>query len=167
MTPTITPAASPPYRQPVAVVVAALGSDATQGLVTAEAQNRLQRYGRNELPAEPPVPAWRTFLAQFQDPLTILLLIATVISLVAWIIEREEALPYESITILAIVMLNGVLGYMQENRAEHAVAALRAMSSPHARVLRDGQPQLVPTAEVMPGDILLPEEGDTIPAGGG
>jgi Ca2+-transporting ATPase len=160
------PAAIPPYRQPGLDVVAELSSHATQGLATAEAQARQQHYGRNELPAEPPIPAWYRFLAQFQDPLTVLLLIATVISFVAWIIEREEALPYESITILAIVLLNGVLGYIQENRAEQAVAALRAMSSPNARVLRDGQPQLVPTAEVVPGDILLLEEGDTIPADG-
>lgn len=166
MTPTITPAASPPYRQPVAAVIAALESDSLQGLVTAEAQARLQRYGRNEVPAQPPVPAWRTFLAQFQDPLTILLLVATLISFVAWIIERAESLPYESITILAIVFLNGGLGFVQEHRAEQAVAALKAMAAPTARVLRDGQPQLSPTAEVVPGDILLIEEGDTIPADG-
>jgi Ca2+-transporting ATPase len=166
MIPTITSAASPPYRQRVAAIIAALESDSIQGLVTAEAQARLQRYGRNEVPAQPPVPAWRTFLAQFQDPLTILLLVATLISFVAWIIERAESLPYESITILAIVFLNGGLGFVQEHRAEQAVAALKAMAAPTARVLRDGQPQLVPTAEVMHGDILLLEEGDTIPADG-
>jgi Ca2+-transporting ATPase len=166
MTTTITPAASAPYRQPAVAVVAALDSDATLGLTSAEAQARLERYGRNEVPPEPPVPAWRRFLAQFQDPLTILLLVATVISFVAWIIEGAEALPYEAITILAIVILNGVLGYVQENRAEQAVAALKAMAAPSARVLRDGQPQMVPTAEVVPGDILLLEEGDTIPADG-
>ena len=90
----------------------------------------------------------------------------TRLSFAAWIIEREEALPYEAITILAIVLLNGGLGYVRENRAEQAVAALKAMAAPTARVLRDGQPQLVPTAEVVPGDILLIEEGDTIPADG-
>ena len=162
----ITPSGLPQYRESGAAVVAALGGDITQGLATAEARARLERYGRNELPAEPPVPAWRRFLAQFEDPLTILLLIATLISLVAWIIEREETLPYESITILAIVLLNGVLGYVQENRAEQALVALQAMSSPNARVLRDGHPQMVPTVEVVLGDILLLEEGDTIPADG-
>ena len=126
MTTSITPAALPPYRQPITAVVAALSSDATQGLATTEAQARLERYGRNELPVAPPIPAWRKFLAQFQDPLTILLLIATLISFVAWIIEGAVGLPYEAITILAIVILNGVLGYIQEHRAEQAVAALRA-----------------------------------------
>ncbi|HEU5103268.1 MAG TPA: cation-translocating P-type ATPase [Roseiflexaceae bacterium] len=166
MTTTIAPAASAPYLQPAVAIVATLESDAARGLAAAEARARLERFGRNELPADPPVPAWRRFLAQFQDPLTILLLVATLISFVAWIIDRAEALPYESITILAIVLLNGGLGYVQENRAEQAVAALRAMSSPNARVLRDGQPHTVPAAEIVPGDILLIEEGDTLPADG-
>src|SRR5687767_2835271 len=100
MTTAITPVAPPPYRQTITAVVAALSSDATQGLATIEAQARLERYGRNELPLAPPVPAWRKFLAQFHDPLTILLLIATLISFIAWIIDDAEALPYESITIL-------------------------------------------------------------------
>ncbi|HEX9371089.1 MAG TPA: HAD-IC family P-type ATPase, partial [Roseiflexaceae bacterium] len=166
MTTAAPPDAPPAYRQTAAAITGALASDASRGLSAAEAQARLQRHGRNELPAEPPTPAWRRFLVQFQDPLTILLLIATVISFVAWVIERDEPVPYESITILAIVILNGVLGYIQENRAEHAVAALQAMSSPSARVLRDGQQQQVPSAEVVPGDILLIEEGDTLPADG-
>jgi Ca2+-transporting ATPase len=153
-----------PYRQPADAVVAALGGDAAHGLSAAEAQARLARAGRNELPTVPPVPAWRRFLAQFQDPLTILLLVATVISFVAWLIERDESLPYESITILAIVILNGVLGYVQEQRAEQAVAALQALAAPNAHVLRDGQPRMVPTAEIVPGDVLLIEEGDTIAA---
>src|SRR5690606_281663 len=85
---------------------------------------------------------------------------------VAWLIERDTPVPYETITILAIVILNGVLGFVQENRAEQAVAALQAMAAPNARVLRDGRPQLVPTAEIVPGDILLVEEGDTIAADG-
>ncbi len=152
------------YRQPVSAVIGALESQAQRGLTAAEAQARLERYGRNELPSAPPVPAWRKFLAQFQDPLTILLLVATLISFVAWLIERDAGLPYDAIVILAIVLLNGVLGFVQEYRAEQAVAALQAMSSPHAHVLRDGQRQEILTAEVVPGDILLIEEGDTIAA---
>ena len=163
---TTTPATLPPYRQPITTVITLLDSDAAQGLTTAEAHVRLTRYGPNELPPAPPTPAWRKLLAQFQDPLTILLLVATVISFVAWLIEHAEGLPYESITILAIVILNGVLGYVQEQRAEQAVAALKAMAAPTASVLRAGQAQTIPTAEVVPGDILLIEEGDTIPADG-
>jgi P-type Ca2+ transporter type 2C len=152
------------YRHPAATVVAALESDAEQGLSTVEAQERQQCYGRNELPSVPPVPAWRKFLAQFWNPLTILLLIATVVSLLVWWIERESAVPYESLTIFAIVLLNGILGYVQEHRAEQAVAALRAMAAPSARVLRDSYVQTIPTSEVVPGDILIIEEGDAIAA---
>ncbi|MBC8077128.1 MAG: HAD-IC family P-type ATPase, partial [Chloroflexales bacterium] len=157
--------APPAYRLPAPDVLAALGANAN-GLSAAQAQDLLARNGRNELPAEPPVPVWRRLLAQFQDPLTILLLVATVISFVAWLIEREEPVPFESLTILAIVILNGALGFVQESRAEQAVAALQAMSSPTARVLRDGRQQQIATAEVVPGDILLIEEGDTLPADG-
>jgi P-type Ca2+ transporter type 2C len=157
-------AARAPYRLPLAEALAALESDARRGLTSEEARERLSRHGPNELPHAPPVPAWRRFLAQFQNPLTVLLLVATVISFVAWLIERDAAVPYETITILAIVILNGVLGFAQENRAEQAVAALQAMAAPNARVLRDGRQQQVPTAEIVPGDLLLIEEGDTIAA---
>ncbi|RIK32761.1 MAG: haloacid dehalogenase, partial [Chloroflexi bacterium] len=153
-----------PYREATAKVLEHFESDAARGLSSQQAQTRLAQYGKNELPAAPPDPAWKKFLAQFQNPLTTLLLAATVISFVAWIIEQEGGLPYETITILAIVILNAVLGYAQENRAEHAVAALQAMSAPHARVRRDGTTQTIHANEVVPGDILVMEEGDTLPA---
>jgi P-type Ca2+ transporter type 2C len=154
----------PPYRRSAAEVIAELATDAKRGLPAGDVPARLQRHGRNELPSVPPVPAWRRFLAQFRDVLTILLLVATAVSLIAWWIERESLVPYEALTIIAIVILNGVLGFAQESRAEQAVTALKAMSAPSARVLRDGERQMVPTAELVPGDILLLEEGDTIPA---
>ena len=132
----------------------------------AEARSRLERYGRNELAAEKPVPAWRRFLAQFQDVLVILLLIATAISAGLWAYEREAALPYEAIAIFAVVLVNATMGYIQESRAEAAVAALRAMSAADATVVRDGERRSVAAAEIVPGDIVLIEEGDTIPADG-
>lgn len=156
----------PAYRQEATAVLQALTADGQQGLSGAEAQTRLAQHGPNALPEVPPVPRWRVFLAQFQNPLTILLLVATAISVVAWLLEREEALPFEAITIMVIVLLNAVLGYVQEARAEQAVAALQAMAAPQARVLRDGQPQTIVAREVVPGDILLIEEGDTLPADG-
>src|SRR5689334_18546343 len=154
------------YRQPVAEVLAALGADTERGLPGAEAQRRLAQYGPNQLQTEPPVPAWRKFLAQFQDVLIILLLIAAAISLIVWLYQRDEPLPYEALVIFAIVLLNGILGYVQEARAEQAVAALQAMAAAEATVLRDGQPERVPATTVVRGDILLIEEGDTIPADG-
>ena len=152
------------YQHPSEEVLAALGTDPRRGLTTAEAQVRLERYGRNELTAEPPVPWWKRFVAQFNDALVILLLIATAISAVLWVYERDSALPYESIAITAVVLLNAVMGFVQESRAESAVAALRQMAAAHAHVVRDGENRSVPAAEVVPGDIIIVEEGDTIPA---
>ena len=152
------------YQQPVDEVLTALGTDAQHGLSEAEARARLERYGRNELTAEKPVPRWKKFLAQFQDVLVILLLIATAISAGLWLYERESALPYEAIAIFAVVLLNAVMGYIQESRAEEAVAALRQMSAAHANVIRDGVRQSIPATEVVPGDIILIEEGDTVAA---
>ena len=154
------------YRLPAAEVAATLETDLERGLTAAEAAARLRRYGPNELETEPPVPAWRRFLAQFQDVLVILLLIAAAVSLVVWIIERDETLPYESIVIFAIVLLNGVLGYVQEARAERSVEALKAMQAAEASVIRDGRLQRVPARELVPGDLLVLEEGDAISADG-
>ena len=152
------------YRQSVEEALRAFGADARNGLSKAEARARLEKNGKNELTAEKPVPAWRKFLAQFQDVLVILLLIATAISTVFWFFERESALPYEAIAIFAVVLLNAIMGYLQESRAETAVAALRQMSAAHANVIRDGERQSIPASELVPGDIVLIEEGDTIPA---
>ncbi|MEX0805024.1 MAG: cation-translocating P-type ATPase [Candidatus Binatia bacterium] len=153
-----------PYQQPVDDVLAALDTDARRGLSQGEARARLESYGKNELTAEKPVPAWRKFLAQFQDVLVILLLVATLISAGLWLYERESALPYEAMAIFAVVLLNAIMGYIQQSRAEQAVAALRQMSAAHANVIRDGARQSMPAIEVVPGDIIVIEEGDTVPA---
>jgi P-type Ca2+ transporter type 2C len=152
------------YQQAVEEVVAELGCDPQRGLSSEEARARLEGYGPNELEAEKPVPAWRRFLAQFRDTLVILLLIATAVSVGLWAYERDSALPYEGLAIFAIVLLNGILGYVQESRAERAVAALRAMSAAEASVVRDGERRSVLASELVPGDVILVEEGDTIPA---
>ena len=160
-----TPDASIAYRRRVDDVIAALGSDRHQGLTDEDARSRLERYGRNELAAERPVPAWRKFLAQFGDVLVILLLVATAISAGLWCFERDTALPYEAIAIFAVVLLNAMMGYIQESRAEAAVAALRAMSAADAVVIRAGERRSIPAAEIVPGDIIHIEEGDTVGRG--
>jgi Ca2+-transporting ATPase len=152
------------YQQPFEQVLVELGTDERRGLTDQEARARLARDGPNELTAEKPVPGWRKFLAQFQDMLVILLLIATGISAVLWVYERESALPYEAIAISAVVLLNALMGFIQESRAESAVAALRQMAAAHARVIREGEQRSIPASEVVPGDILLVEEGDTVAA---
>ena len=158
------PADLPAYRRSTAEVLASLKADSNRGLDAAEAQRRLEASGPNELPQEPPEPAWRKLLAQLKDSLTILLLVAAAVSFVAWAIEGDHPVPYESITILLVVLLNAVLGYLQEARAEQAVAALAAMSAATARVLREGRAQTIAASKLVPGDLLLLEEGDTIPA---
>jgi magnesium-transporting ATPase (P-type) len=152
------------YRQHVDVVIAALGTEPLRGLSDDEAESRLRLHGRNELMLEQPVPAWRRFPAQFQDVLVILVLIATGISVGLWAYERDAALPYEAIAILAVVLLNATMGYVQASRAEAAVAALRALSAADATVIREGRRRSVPATDIVPGDIIIVEEGDTIPA---
>jgi Ca2+-transporting ATPase len=157
---------SPAYRLHASKLLARLRTDERGGLSDEEARARLAQYGRNELAAEKPVPAWRRFLSQFQDVLVVLLLVATGISAALWIAERDAPLPYEAIAIFAVVLLNAAMGYVQESRAEAAVAALRAMSAADASVVRNGQRRNVPASQIVPGDVILIEEGDTIPADG-
>jgi Ca2+-transporting ATPase len=161
-----TPDPSSAYRLHASELIATLQTDARQGLRDEEARARFAQYGPNELAAPKAVPAWRRFLSQFQDVLVILLLIATGISATLWGLERDAALPYEAIAIFAVVLLNAAMGYVQGARAEAAVAALRAMSTADATVIREGERRSVPAAQVVPGDIILIEEGDTIPADG-
>lgn len=152
-------------------VAKALDVDTNTGLSSSEAQRRLEKFGPNQLASAPPVPKWKKFLAQFQDPLVYLLLAATVISLIAWFIERShgtagEVLPFDAIVIILILIVNAVLGYIQEARAEQAVEALAQMTAPQTSVLRDGKIVHINTADVVPGDIVVLGEGDTVSADG-
>ncbi len=156
--------ATPPYQQTIDALIAEVGADARRGLSESEARTRLERDGRNELAAEAPVPGWRRFVAQFSDVLVILLIIAAAISATLWLLKRESALPYEAIAIFAVVLLNAIMGHIQESRAESAVAALRRMAAAQANVIRDGERKSTPAAEIVPGDLILVEEGDTVPA---
>jgi Ca2+-transporting ATPase len=156
--------ATEPYRATTADVATQLDTDLRRGLSEAEARARLAQFGPNELAAEPTVPAWRRFLAQFTDVLVLLLLAATVISAALWAYERDTTLPYEAITILVVVLLNAVMGYLQESRAAAAIAALRAITAAEATVIRDGERHRVPARTLVAGDLLLVEEGDTVAA---
>ena len=153
-----------PYQLSSEQVISALHSDPERGLAAGEARARLARYGKNELAAEEPVPGWRRLLAQLRDPLVILLLIATAISTTLWFIEDHGGLPYEALAILAVVVVNAVMGYVQQSRAEQAVAALRKMSATKAKAVRDGSLQTVLATDLVPGDVIALEEGDTVPA---
>jgi Ca2+-transporting ATPase len=155
-----------PHSVPAEAVIAALKSDHTIGLSHEEAKHRLLQYGPNRLRAAPETPWWRRLLEQFENFLVIILLVAIVISVIEWLLQdpRESALPYEAIVIMAIVLLNAMLGYIQESRAERSVRALMALAAPESTVLRDGDRQRIAAHDIVPGDIVLIEAGDKIPA---
>ncbi|NLT31041.1 MAG: cation-translocating P-type ATPase [Propionibacterium sp.] len=153
-----------PHNLTVEEVAADLGVDPERGLDTAEAERRLLADGPNELRSTPPVPAWRRFLAQFQDALIYLLLAAVVISVVAWVIEGAHGVPVDAIVIALIVLANAVLGFVQENRAADAVAALRGMTEVTTTVLRDGKQHRVPSHDLVRGDVVILAEGDAVGA---
>ncbi|MCE5202664.1 MAG: cation-translocating P-type ATPase [Actinomycetia bacterium] len=139
--------------------LALLGSDAATGLSSEEAARRLAEYGPNELERAEKTPAWKMFVAQFNDFMIWVLLVAVVISAL-----EDQVL--EAIAIAAILLLNGILGFVQEYRAEQALEALKQMSAPSATVVRDGVEKEIPAAELVPGDIVLLEAGDKVPADG-
>ncbi|MEO6199657.1 MAG: cation-translocating P-type ATPase [Cryobacterium sp.] len=138
--------------------------DPAAGLSAAEAARRLERDGPNELRAAPAVPTWRKVLAQFQDPLIYLLLAAVVVSLGVWLAEGARAWPIDAIVIAAIVALNAVLGYVQEARADRAVAALSTMTAASSTVLRGGELRTVHSSDLVRGDLLVLGEGDQVGA---
>ncbi|MDP1968957.1 MAG: cation-translocating P-type ATPase, partial [Burkholderiaceae bacterium] len=109
-------------------------------------------------------PAWRRVLAQFEDPLVYLLLVAMAIALIAWTVEGRVGWPVDGIVIAAVLLLNGAIGFAQEARAEGAVAALARMTAASSAVLRDGREQRVPSAQLVRGDVLLLGEGDSVGA---
>ena len=167
------PVLKDPSTADIDQIALALNVDPNQGLAEAEAARRLELFGPNELAGAPPVPAWRKFLQQFKDPLVYLLLVATAISLVAWVVERShpasgggEPLPFDAIVIMIILILNAALGYAQEAKAERAVDALASMTAPHASVLRDGQVVSLETSRIVPGDVVVLAEGDSVGADG-
>jgi Ca2+-transporting ATPase len=145
-------------------VAGALDTDLHDGLAAAEAAARLARDGANELRAKPRVPTWRRVLAHFQDPLVYLLLAAVAVSLLAWTIEGRHGLPVDAIVIAIVVVLNAALGYAQEAKAENAVAALADMTAATCAVVRNGQVQRIPSAQLVRGDLMELAEGDLVGA---
>ncbi|AQX14710.1 haloacid dehalogenase [Tessaracoccus lapidicaptus] len=149
---------------PPADVTLALAVDPAEGLSLAEVAARREIHGPNELRATPPDPAWRRFLRQFADPLIYLLLAAIVISIIAWAVDGAVGLPVDATVIALIVAANAVIGYVQENRAERAVAALADLTATRSTVLRDGLLTTVASTDLVPGDILVLAEGDAVGA---
>ncbi|MCK7468831.1 MAG: HAD-IC family P-type ATPase [Desulfosudis oleivorans] len=134
------------------------------GLSAHEASQRLARDGPNELQTQAPSPAWRHLLAQFQDPLIYLLLLAVVVTLAVWGLEGWVGWPIDAVVILVIVLLNALLGFTQEARSRRAAAALVRLTTATSAVLRDGVPVRIPSTELVRGDVLMLAEGDRVGA---
>lgn len=151
-----------PHTYSVDEVVEALGTDVEKGLSTQEAEKRLKQYGANEL-KEAPRPGLLAMLwAQFDDFVVWMLIVAAGISAIVGYYRGEGYT--DAIAIIAIVILNALLGLIQERRAENALRALKKMASPDARVVRDGRVRTIPSREVVPGDIVILETGNYVPA---
>ncbi len=137
-----------------------------RGLTQQEAERRLKAVGPNALPERPPEPLWRKFLRQFQSPLIYILLFALLLEGGLWLWEGGQGVPLEALAILAILLLNALLGVWQEKRSEEALRRLKALAQPLVWVLRDGAFRRLPSALLVPGDVVRLEAGDRIPADG-
>ncbi len=148
---------SAPWQNSIEDVLAAANVKPDTGLLPEEAASRLQQHGRNILKAEAKITPLRRFLAQLKSPVVIILLVATVIS--GLLGETTDA-----IAIATIVIINAIIGYVQEAKAEAAVEALKKLSAPKARVLRGGNILELEASQICCGDILILEAGDYVPA---
>jgi Ca2+-transporting ATPase len=153
------PAASPWYRLEASAAGAALRTDLARGLAEPEAAARRARFGPNALEERGGRSPWRLLLDQFASTLVIVLLIAAAVSAAVGSFK-------DAVAIFAIVLLNAALGFTQEYRAERAMAALRKLSSPKVRVRREGARVEIPSSELVPGDLVLLEAGNLVPADG-
>jgi len=144
-------------------VLGELSSNEESGLTSAEAASRLAQYGPNKLDEEEKTPLWKRFFEQMGDPMVIMLLVAAAISVVAGFLQGEPEWADAAI-ILFVVVLNSVLGVVQEAKSEQALEALQEMSAAQSKVVRDGKMSHLPSSELVPGDIVLLEAGDSVPA---
>ncbi|MGA0206047.1 MAG: HAD-IC family P-type ATPase, partial [Ilumatobacteraceae bacterium] len=149
-----------PHTASVDDVVASLSTDVMTGLSSGEVAERLTTYGPNRLAESKRRPAFLRFLDQFRDLLIMILLVAAVVS---FAVSGELKTP---VVVLLVVFLNALIGFVQENRAEASLEALKKMLTASSRVRRDGDVMEVATDDLVPGDIVLVEAGDRIPADG-
>ena len=151
------------YLQDSAKVVEDVKSDGIYGLSSAEAKKRLERDGLNKLKEAKKDPLWKRFFAQMADPMIIMLIVAAVISALTGMAQGDADFA-DVIIICFVVVVNAVLGVVQESKAEEALAALQEMSAAQSKVIRDGQVVTVPSSELVVGDIVVLEAGDSVPA---
>ena len=152
------------HSRPGSVVVRELDSDHAAGLTDEQVVQRQAQYGENRLREKEKKGLFRRFLDQFKDAMILILIAAAAISFVVACVEGEPKEFFEPVLILLIVVLNAMMGVMQESKAEKALDALKNLSAPHARVIRNGQEQIIEAARLVPGDIIRLEAGDFVPA---
>ncbi|MGK7951476.1 MAG: cation-translocating P-type ATPase [Xenococcaceae cyanobacterium] len=161
------------YTRSVEHTIRELASNATEGLTSQEVKQRLDHYGQNEITETAGRNSWSILLDQFKNIMLLMLIAVAIISGILDFINLQQTgrspgeIPFkDTIAILAIVILNGVLGYLQESRAEKALAALKNLASPQVQVLRNGKRLTVEAHTLVPGDIILCEAGDRVCADG-
>ena len=153
-----------PYLSDSSEVLNDQQTDETNGLSSAEAQSRLAKHGPNKLDEGEKTPLWKRFFAQMADPMIIMLLVAAVVSAAVGIYEGGGDGFADVGIILFVVILNSVLGVVQESKAEEALEALQEMAAAQSKVMRGGRVETVPSADLVPGDVVLLEAGDAVPA---
>ncbi len=140
-----------------------LGSSQDAGLTSAEAETRAAKYGPNKLDEAEKVPMWKRFFQQMADPMVIMLIVAAVISAATGVIQGDPDIA-DVVIIMFVVVLNSILGVVQESKSEEALEALQEMSAAQSKVIRDGKVVEMPSSELVPGDIVILEAGDAVPA---
>ncbi len=153
-----------PHNESIEALIQLLSTDKAHGLTSAQAQEKLAQHGPNKLREKAKKTSLQRFFDQFRDTMILILIAAAIISFVVAIVEGNPKELFEPILILVIVILNAILGVVQESKAEKALDALQNLSAPHARVIRDGKESVIDAADLVPGDIIKLEAGDFVPA---
>lgn len=151
-----------PYHEELKAVLDHLQVDPDKGLSMIEALSRLIEHGENKLHEKKKKTNMQRFFGQFGDVMILILIVAAIVSFIVACYEREGF--FEPILILIIVVLNALMGVIQESKAEKALEALKNLSSPHSRVIRDGKESVIEASQLVPGDIIRLEAGDFVPA---
>lgn len=152
------------YQESADTVLREMDVNSEKGLSQKQVQERLAKFGANRLREKERKTNWQRFLDQFKDVMILILIAAALVSFVVACVEKDPVEFFEPVLILLIVVLNALMGMLQESRAEKALDALKNLSAPHARVVRDGQESVIDAAQLVPGDIIHLEAGDFVPA---
>ena len=152
------------YSKPAEEVLTELGTDAQGGLSSGQVAELAAKFGPNKLREKPKKTMFQRFLDQFKDAMIIILLVAAAVSFGIAVYEQDPMEFFEPMLILLIVVLNAIMGVLQESKAEKALDALKNLSAPNARVIRDGKEQIIDAAGLVPGDLIKLEAGDFVPA---